>query len=58
MKQKGMLARLFCKHKNTDWYEKDTKYQLIRGTRKYKLCNDCGRMTDTLFYELIDKNYI
>lgn len=36
----------FCRHKNTSWYKKQSKFQSISGETHYKFCEDCGKQLD------------
>lgn len=58
MNQKGKIAQLFCKHENSDWYRKESKFQMLHGERKYQICNNCGKVIDKIFKSNEDENYM
>lgn len=47
--RKGRLAQFFCRHKNTEWYQKQEPFFSLNGDRHYKFCNDCGKKIDEMF---------
>lgn len=49
IKTKGIIGQFFCRHKNTDWYLKQEKFHALNGRRQYKVCNDCGKIVDSIF---------
>lgn len=45
----GKLKQLFCKHKNTGYFTKNSKYHHLQGERVYRICKDCGKIIDSEF---------
>lgn len=39
----------FCRHKNTEWMKKVEKFQNLSGETRYLVCQDCGKVIDTMF---------
>ena len=51
IKKKGRIGQFFCKHENTGWYSKNTKFQAISGETRYQICEDCGKEVGKQFHE-------
>lgn len=47
---KLFLKRTFCKHKNFSYYTKISKFHNIQGEVVYKICDNCGMIIGTEFY--------
>jgi hypothetical protein len=45
------LRQFFCRHKNADWYKKESLFVAISGETLYYVCNDCGKELDKRFLE-------
>ncbi len=58
MKQKNNLFQLFCKHENSSWYKKETMFHALNGERKYKICDDCGKLVDQFYKAHVNENFV
>lgn len=43
------IKQLFCKHKNTVYMVKRSKYSNIQGETVYEFCEDCGKKLGSEF---------
>lgn len=48
---KRKIKQLFCRHKRYDFYVKQQIYHALNGERVYRICNDCGKILDSKFWE-------
>ena len=44
------LKQLLCRHKNIGYYTKISKYHNLQGETVYRICNDCGKIISSEFY--------
>jgi len=55
--KKSKFKQLFCKHKNTGWFQKQEMFSLLNGEKHYHICKDCGAKLGTRFMEYEGMGY-
>lgn len=40
---KGKLGQFFCRHKNKEWFVRNSPFSSLRGERRLHICTDCGK---------------
>ena len=48
---RNKIKQLFCRHKKSSWYTKDTMFQSLKGEHQYRICDECGKELDQIFLE-------
>ncbi len=50
IKIKGKIGQLLCRHKNTQWFVKESRdFQPISGEIRVHVCKDCGKEVSRYF---------